>query len=348
MKKIVLSLLSIVSIGSFNAQQTIALVEQFNGHRCVNCPAVNDVLDSLQNHYQDSMVYVNIHADLFADPMAGQFSTDYTNPVSEDYYSTFSPIGVPIMMSNRMDTTGALSSTGMSFYLKDDVGGAVADIVQIPSPVDMVLSATYDASINELDVSLQTQLQTNLNGDYNVVFYLVEDHLISPQEGASGTITNYDHRNVLRDAMNGTWGALYCTGLTTLGTQVSTSVQYNPDPSWNLGNCKVIAYIRNIADERIIQVAYLELSNLVGINDVAIDLLQIYPNPSSNYLSVEMPGRVDQLQLNIYNSLGQMVKQNTIRSGQQQIDISTLASGTYLLKAVADNGGTYSNTLIIP
>ena len=73
----------------------------------------------------------------------------------------------------------------------------------------------------------------------------------------------------------------------------------------------------------VLEEAVLNVSDVISI--------QVYPNPVLNILSIESD---EQVELSIYNMKGMMLKSATITSGE--IDVSDLASGIYLLKAVSE------------
>lgn len=87
-----------------------------------------------------------------------------------------------------------------------------------------------------------------------------------------------------------------------------------------------------------------------GINDIHINNnegLSIYPNPASNYVNIKLENTSNSnLTLKIYNIMGLLVKSETIAKGQQQINISDLNNGAYLLE-IKSNCCTKAQKLII-
>jgi hypothetical protein len=59
--------------------------------------------------------------------------------------------------------------------------------------------------------------------------------------------------------------------------------------------------------------------------------LQIYPNPSSEFVYVELPQWTSQGELCLYNALGQIVQQSPIEAQQTKLSIGHLPSGYYHL-----------------
>ncbi|EJL68000.1 T9SS type A sorting domain-containing protein [Chryseobacterium populi] len=62
--------------------------------------------------------------------------------------------------------------------------------------------------------------------------------------------------------------------------------------------------------------------------------LSIYPNPTNGPLSIKAK---ESSMLNIYSESGQLVKDTKIRAGINEINISELPSGVYILKSVTES-----------
>lgn len=65
------------------------------------------------------------------------------------------------------------------------------------------------------------------------------------------------------------------------------------------------------------------------------DQLSIYPNPASSFIEINNTFKTD-VELRVYNIIGDVVISKNITSGSEEIDISQLASGIYIL--AYDNG----------
>ena len=62
----------------------------------------------------------------------------------------------------------------------------------------------------------------------------------------------------------------------------------------------------------------------------------IYPNPVSYAFTLQSDEVIETLE--IYSSVGKLIKQLTLNTAKITIDISDLSSGGYLVKAVSKNG----------
>ena len=80
---------------------------------------------------------------------------------------------------------------------------------------------------------------------------MIEDHIYDWQKAGSVDVPNYDHRHVLRKALNGTWG----TQLSSSNAGDTASFQFSAtlNSKWKVAECEVLAFIYNSATYEIIQ-----------------------------------------------------------------------------------------------
>jgi photosystem II stability/assembly factor-like uncharacterized protein len=68
-------------------------------------------------------------------------------------------------------------------------------------------------------------------------------------------------------------------------------------------------------------------------------VFSVYPNPANNLLTVNLENVNNQnLSLTIYNAIGAVVKTMDIQQNQQQIDVSNLSNGLYMIELKSTNG----------
>ncbi|MCK5856215.1 MAG: T9SS type A sorting domain-containing protein [Bacteroidales bacterium] len=76
--------------------------------------------------------------------------------------------------------------------------------------------------------------------------------------------------------------------------------------------------------------------NCVGIveyeDSVSNDFIKIYPNPSTNFLNIELSESFLNSNYTIYNQIGKAIISGTIQSVNNRINITSLAKGFYILK----------------
>jgi hypothetical protein len=137
---------------------------------------------------------------------------------------------------------------------------------------------------------------------------------------------------------------------TTVNNGVITANQTNATYQWfNCDTEKPIAnqtsqsFAPTVSGNYAVQVFvndYNSLSNCVSFTtlglttDTQISGIKLYPNPSTGIFNLELP---KDLQLDVYNNLGQKILSQKSFTGTNTINISEKASGTYFLKATDGN-----------
>jgi len=86
----------------------------------------------------------------------------------------------------------------------------------------------------------------------------------------------------------------------------------------------------------------------VGLNDQEKlwNNLNVYPNPASNNITLEIPDKITAGLVYIFNSEGSIVHSALLQNGQKNTEVSALASGNYFISFIAENGQTYSGQFV--
>lgn len=231
------------------------LLEDITGHRCNNCPRAARIAQGLKDDlFGENLILVGVHAGGFSAPYApigdGIYDTDHRTPAGIAYQQAFQVFFFPAgLVSRRSFENSVVVSEG-------SWGSAVAEIAGEPSPFDLsITEVTTQGSSLSAEVSLS--FVEDVQGDHNMVVYLVEDHVIDWQldsEASPPDVENYDHRHMLRTNLNGTWGEPVVTGSAAAGETVTVSISnFALNPAWNVGNCYLVAWIYNTTTEEVMQ-----------------------------------------------------------------------------------------------
>ena len=79
----------------------------------------------------------------------------------------------------------------------------------------------------------------------------------------------------------------------------------------------------------------LYLDEILGTDDFSAENFSVYPNPVQDVLNINTTSVVDTI--NVYDVLGKLVLQSQPDAVSPSIDMSTLASGAYLVQVTIDN-----------
>jgi hypothetical protein len=83
---------------------------------------------------------------------------------------------------------------------------------------------------------------------------------------------------------------------------------------------------------------------LTGIGEDLSSKIEFYPNPVSDRLNIKASTKIDRIE--IYNHLGQLVKEFLTTSNNINMDVSELHPGLYLFKLTAENGSAIRQVMI--
>ncbi len=74
----------------------------------------------------------------------------------------------------------------------------------------------------------------------------------------------------------------------------------------------------------------------IAVNEIpSISLLLIYPNPTRFQFAVATPGKSSSLDITILDMTGKLVEVISVYQQTQNIDVTALAAGTYMLNIIS-------------
>ena len=253
------------------------LIEDFTGHTCQNCPSAARELDAIHNIYGDQIIGMAIHVSKsFARPYpiskAPNFQYDFRTSWGDDWddFYGISEMGLPRGMVNRIGFQDNNHKIG-----KDEWSSAVA--LELKKDIDFKIYITSD----ENSISIISEVQNNINSNYNLVVCLTESNIINWQKDGQENIENYIHNHVLKSVLLDE--SLSSSSSYASGQQIEKNInydlaaleQFNIDYSinnisglgngiagnWDAKNISVIAYIYDKTTHEILQVEEAHLNN---------------------------------------------------------------------------------------
>lgn len=239
-----------------------ALLEEFTGHHCNNCPAAHAVAAQLKTVYGDDLILVGLHAaanvnSSFILPQSnadGSYATDFRTTEGQTYATNFAVTFLPSGMVNR---TPYNSSTVLS---SASWGSAIEEIVNEDAKFDVWISdLQHDAGANTVSAAVKVAVLEDVSGEFKLTTYLTEDHIVDWQYNSQATppdVPNYDHRHVFRKTLDGAWGQLaVAAGASAGDTLTFTYTGVSMDPAWNADECELVAYVYETATNQVFQAA---------------------------------------------------------------------------------------------
>jgi len=245
----------------------VAVIEEWTGHTCVNCPDAARDLHMLDSIYGESFIAISIHDGYFAEVCPphptpncgsghpGAFSDDFTCATGAAYTSAFpvGPSSPPQGLVNRLrypDNDGILTR-GLWPALVDS-------IVQEQACASMHIDHTYNSTTRELGVTVYGSWLQAYPGTINVCVMLTESGMVGWQTYPSSCDSNYVFEHVLRDCINtpgSVTGSQISTGTTSVGTTYSWSLPsaYTVSSAYDAANCHIVAYMFDTTTKEILQ-----------------------------------------------------------------------------------------------
>ena len=227
-----------------------ALIEDFTGHKCQNCPEAAEELHTIQSNYPNQVIGIAIHAGFFAEPNPGNapfLTTDFRTEKGSTIHDFFGPQSYPVGLVNRRD----YPNNHLKSY--ESWGAEVANIIiQSPKIGICIREACETISINLLALE-------NLSEPHQLVVAVTEDKIIDWQTWVGqGNVENYEHNHVLRDIITPAFGDNI--GAFSANETKSYTFSYQLNSNWVRSNCNIVAYVLNATTQEIIQVEEIHLT----------------------------------------------------------------------------------------
>lgn len=240
------------------AQQRNVFIEDFTGHRCKNCPKASKAIKELVDAFgEDRIIGLAIHGgpSNFTGVNA-DYPTDFTTQAGKDVQNFFGTNFLPVGMINREGWTPSGNTHWSNFANWPTLSSEAMD-----STLHVELYAEAAVSGGQITVNVEAYPQTELLHDLKAVVLIKESHIISPQLMPDDTRdTLYDHKNVLRDFVTGTWGESFATSPILTGDTISASYSKSWNSNWVKSNCHAVFYVYNPDNYRILQVIQTEIN----------------------------------------------------------------------------------------
>ncbi|MFZ4523421.1 MAG: Omp28-related outer membrane protein [Bacteroidales bacterium] len=248
MKKIFTTLM-IIAAGFFAAQsQTLVttqplnkniVLEEYTGIHCQYCPEGHAISASILANHPGRAAVIAIHQGSFATPNAGE--PDYRTAFGDALAGQTGLTGYPSGTVNRHVFIGTTTALG-----RGDWTSSSEQILQQPSPVNVGVQSSFNATTRELTVHVELYYTANSSVPTNYInVALIQNHIFGPQTGG-GAGSNYEHMEMLKYMITGQWGDAVAT--TTQGSLVEKTYTYTVPAAYNnipcvIENCEVVAYV---------------------------------------------------------------------------------------------------------
>lgn len=218
-----------------------ALLMDFTGQRCVNCPAAHEVMAELKEQYGDALITVSIHGGgLAISSDRTDFSTNNIGLMIQEGNEMNDAFGInrwPMGVVDRINADGAAINSGLW-------ATAVREALEKPTDVSIAAEARI-VDNNKIQVITTSRDNAENQRDLTLQIWIVEDNIQARQETTDGRVPDYIHNNVLRYVSYPVKTGLPLQLSKGMDHKTTTviDVKWTDTERWNTDNLSVVAFI---------------------------------------------------------------------------------------------------------
>ncbi len=200
-----------------------------------------------------------------------------------------------------------------------------------------MMDVNADFTMNGSNITVNVDVLPYLTGDFQVHIAVIEKE--TTQNVGNNGETSFEHvmMKMLPDANGTNAGFVSGTNFT-----FSESFDMSTTNVEELNDLAVVVFVQHNATKTIMQSKYLPVRANAGLEDVFLNAVSVYPNPSKGVISIESN---ENLTINITDITGRKVVENTTIIHSGSIDLSKLNNGVYFVNI--DNGQTKGTKKIV-
>lgn len=303
-------------------ERNLMVYEIFTSVGCSYCPRAAGAADEVIADGNNAAV-IEYHISGFGPDPFFITSSDEKENYYKPFYDTESDgsLGYPgVVFNGEAAIEGATSSVAT---MKDLYMYHYNEIITKPSVytlsayADPISTSPY---VFNLNISLEETFPY-FTEEMRLVVALTETEIAYAWQSESQV--NFVNRGMYPDA-NGT--ILDFSSQSTFSTVIPITI----DPSWNVNNCEIVAYIQKWDDAYIQQATKVSLYSFTN-NEIANQFTtSVYPNPANSVLNVVADENINNIE--VLNMAGQVISKINPNSGNVQFNVSGFAAGVYFVK----------------
>ena len=237
------------------------LIEDFTGHRCPACPAAAIIAEDLEAANPGRVFVASIHAGPSNNGItefqktSASYTTDFTTLEGTTMASTFFQLGIGFVGNPRGGINRISNESGEFMFSQSFWVDKTNDALTTPIKVNLQAKSNYYPETNGVFLHVESDFETTMTGDYNIVVYAIENERIAPQIVGADDVEDYHHHNIHRGNVFGeTWGRNVSSGEISAGTKIVTNFSYEVPADLNNENMHFLIYVYDKETYEILQV----------------------------------------------------------------------------------------------
>ena len=218
------------------------IVFDYTSTGCPGCGSWGaPTFENLSNQLGNKIVPIAVHIK-YGDPMI----TDESNALGQNRTGQYF---TPQLWINNTNSTllngGRIDATGSLAALNQNITTFQGEAVQIS------LGVSHAIQDDKINIRYKHKSETDLDGDYFVSLYVMENHLFHNQ--ASGAVNPFEHNYVIRTSSSGAFGSKIESQNLADNQEFEDTINLDIDPTWDKSNLYVTAIIwKNNGDKFIV------------------------------------------------------------------------------------------------
>ncbi|MCH2043052.1 MAG: T9SS type A sorting domain-containing protein [Saprospiraceae bacterium] len=337
--KVYITLLAILGLCSefgFSQINKKIIVEHFTNTRCGICANRNPGFYSNLNNQADA-IHLSIHpSSPYSSCVFNQHNVS-ENDARTNYYGIYGSTPRLVINGEVISANTNYGAASLFDPYENQTSAAEIKIEQEKFGADSIQTTVtvYTVGTHNLDT-----LSLFVSMVEEIVFY----------NAPNGESTHHD---VFRKALTSTTGMGILLP-TTVGDSLSYSFTQTVDADWDVSKMYVLATLQEKTNKALVQAQSIDpdsTSTTVVGAPTSISTTQneafkvnIFPNPSQNFVNVQLENGGTQSQLELWTMNGQLIQQQVLEH-TLELDITMLPKGIYLIK-IQNEKGSYTQKLI--
>jgi flagellar hook assembly protein FlgD len=320
---------------STTPENKIAIMEEFSGPRCVNCPAGHVVLADIVANNPGTFYVVTYmpNNSSYTPPYTGDPDLQRSYPAA--FYSTpycGTSRFMPSAFINRREWSPGEKITSRSAW-----ASSTSTMQTEASPLNVGVLANYNDVTMELTITVEVYYTSNVTDQNALYVSLAENGIFTQQSGATGP---YEQLHVFRESFSAQWGDAIAN--TTMGSMNTYTFTFdNSSTNYDMSKCDVLAFVENKTNEEIVSgMGGNVTTGAVAVNPASELGVKVYPNPFTNTAAVVFNmNDAAPVSIQLTDVTGKMVADINMgdqNAGEHRYDLDAtrlgLAAGMYILK----------------
>jgi len=228
------------------------LLEDYTGHKCVNCPEAALTAKTLEEQYEGRLLVMAVHAGFYALPGSGEYALDLRTTYGNEWNNEFGFVSYPNGMVNRkiFESSRVLGPGKWA--------SSVSQIIDQQPDAQMMITNQYNDGTKKIQTTVYNRFINEMPGNYTLTVCILEDSITGAQKNNNPNIGpvpdwyDYIFNEVLKSSLNGSYGEDL---VTDPNPEVTYMAKYETllAEGLNANNCWILAFISDKSTREIIQ-----------------------------------------------------------------------------------------------